>query len=106
MCELTNVKLGWLTFNTIFKLTCFKSSKLGIPSKFETISKHHISTCPRASKLEFPSFDNLLPTSNHSLKAEFLHGGVLPLPLLDTLVIEEILPRLPITNPPCFSGFV
>jgi hypothetical protein len=56
--------------------------------------------------LKFPSFDNLLPTSNHSLKAEFLHGGVLPLPLLDTLVIEEILPRLPITNPPCFSGFV
>jgi hypothetical protein len=56
--------------------------------------------------LEFPSFDNLLPISNNSLKAKFLHGGVLPSPLLDTLVIEEILPGLLITNPPCFGGFV
>jgi hypothetical protein len=56
--------------------------------------------------LEFPSFDNLLPISNSSLKAEFLHGSVLLSPLLDTLVIEQILLGLPITNPPCFGGFV
>jgi hypothetical protein len=49
--------------------------------------------------LEFPSFDNLLPISNSSLEAEFLHGGVLLSPLLDTLVIEQILLGLPITNP-------
>jgi hypothetical protein len=106
MCELTTVKLGWPTFNTTLNWLSLDPPSLEFYPSSKLFPNTIFQLAQEPPSLEFPSFDNLLPTWNSSLKAEFLHGGVLPSPLLDTLVIEEILLGLPITNPPCFGGFV